>query len=279
MGILSRIADRFAKQIAERISGQSLQVTPFQAGRVYYPDEDYKSLIARYNGYVYVCASKNAISCAQVPLHLYASKPSSTAKSRYPSRKVKSQAMRAGECFTENGVLVQVLHPPRDGAIRSSNDNCVVLRIDFGRFSALLTGDLERSGETEILSRWPHISGLLLKVAHHGSRSGTQDLFLDRARPSWALISAGRNNPFGHPTAEVVNRLLRHGIRPLLTVDQGAISLTTDGIGYLLHSYRGGLLEKGILPDPACPQSHRDRPAHQEADILLTGGSFPAATP
>jgi beta-lactamase superfamily II metal-dependent hydrolase len=51
----------------------------------------------------------------------------------------------------------------------------------------------------------------------------------------------------GHPSREVLLRLLRHGVRPLLTLDQGAVTFSTDGRHYVIESYVGGLLEKGLL--------------------------------
>jgi competence protein ComEC len=147
------------------------------------------------------------------------------------------------------GVHVRVLSAPQDGRSRSDNDSSLVLKLSYGRFSALLTGDIERASETEMTARWQGgIRSDLLKVAHHGSRTSTSEMFLNQVRPRWAVISAGRNNPFGEPAREVVLRLARRGILPLLTMDQGAITLTTDGERYTLRSFIGGDLESGILP-------------------------------
>jgi len=161
---------------------------------------------------------------------------------------VPARLVRAGKTEFIGGVVVQVLNPPLEQSGRTTNENSVVLRLVFGGFTALLTGDLERSGEAELLAGSNNLQSLLLKVAHHGSRSATPDPFLDRVRPRWAIVSVGRNNPFGHPSREVLLRLLRHGVRPLLTLDQGAITFKTDGRHYVIESYVGGLLEKGLLP-------------------------------
>jgi competence protein ComEC len=164
-------------------------------------------------------------------------------------RQVKSLRVSAGETAFVGGVRVDFINPPADGKARSTNDNSLVLHLHFGRFSALLTGDLEREGELALLARSPSLRAPLLKVAHHGSRSATLDSFLARVRPRWAVLSAGRNNPFGHPSREVLLRLVHHGARPFLTLDQGAITFVTDGERYTLESFRSGVLESGILPD------------------------------
>jgi competence protein ComEC len=164
-------------------------------------------------------------------------------------RQVEFRRVSAGETALVGGVRVDFINPPADGEARSTNDNSLVLHLRFGRFSALLAGDLEREGELALLARSSSLSALLLKVAHHGSRSATLDSFLERVRPRWAVLSAGRNNPFGHPSREVLLRLVHHGARPFLTLDHGAISIATDGERYTLESFRSGVVERGILPD------------------------------
>jgi len=122
-----------------------------------------------------------------------------------------------------------------------------VLHISFGRFSALLTGDLEKSGEKRLVSQSINLHSLLLKVAHHGSRFGTTDALLGRVQPQWAVVSVGRNNPFGHPSRETMERIRRHGARSFLTMNAGAVRFETDGRRYVIRSHKWGVLERGIL--------------------------------
>jgi len=145
------------------------------------------------------------------------------------------------------GVEVETLWPPRSSGFPAPNESSIVLRIRYGRFAALLTGDMERSAEAELVAGPRPIRSLLLKVAHHGSRYGTLKPMLDRVQPRWAVISAGRNNPFGNPSRELLMRLLRAGARPLATMDLGAISFATDGYRYAIESYTCGPLEDGVL--------------------------------
>jgi competence protein ComEC len=144
-------------------------------------------------------------------------------------------------------VTVSVLNPPADTLLHSTNENSLVLKFSFKRFSALLTGDLEKAGETEVLSRTGALRSGLLKVAHHGSRSGSSSLFLDRVQPRWAVVSVGRNNPFGHPSKETINRLRQHGAHSILTLDEGAVTFETDGERYVIKSHVSGILERGEL--------------------------------
>jgi competence protein ComEC len=144
---------------------------------------------------------------------------------------------------------IRIFNPPAESVPASTNDSSIVLHISYKSFSALFTGDLEKTGEAEVLDRPWDMSSLLLKVAHHGSRSGTSDRLLDRTRPRWAVLSVGRYNQFGHPSRDVVARLLRHGAHPILTFDQGAITFETDGFVYAVRSYVSGVISRQMPAD------------------------------
>ena len=126
----------------------------------------------------------------------------------------------------EPGIRLQVLHPPlTDSKPESDNDASVVLLLTAYGHSVLLPGDLEEWGEQQILDHWqlPRID--VLKVGHHGSRTSTGEKWLETLRPQEAIISAGRENRFGHPAPEVVDRLKAHGVRIWRTDRHGAIIL------------------------------------------------------
>ena len=111
-----------------------------------------------------------------------------------------------------------------------------MLHVRYGDFSALLTGDLEGEGEAELLSSLPDVS--CLKAAHHGSRFSTGDAFLDGTRPETALISCGEGNTYGHPHAELLERLRSRGIAAYRTDTGGAITVTSDGHSYSIRTWR-----------------------------------------
>jgi competence protein ComEC len=156
-------------------------------------------------------------------------------------------ATGAGETCNIGGVTVRTLNPVPKRRVSAPNDGSIVLHLEYGRFTALLPGDMEGTGEAEMLAHASNLQSMLLKVAHHGSRNATLEPFLDRVRPRWAVISAGWRNPFQNPAQDTILRLLQHGARLLLTMDQGAIFLETDGNSYTLSSYALGCLEKGSL--------------------------------
>ena len=113
------------------------------------------------------------------------------------------------------------------------NDDSVVLEVVYGDVAMLLTGDISADIEHAIL---PHLSRSrirVLKVAHHGSRTSSSSALLEGWRPQIAVISCGRGNRFGHPTAEVLQRLESIGATVMRTDRDGQVTIETDG-----HSLR-----------------------------------------
>lgn len=137
-----------------------------------------------------------------------------------------------GQQFRIGDVHLDVLWPPAthlDKAGSDDNNNSVVLRLRYGEFCALLTGDIEAPAEQELVSSGNVSRCSVLKVGHHGSDTSTTPAFLDAVAPRVALISAGVDNRFGHPSPEVVERLQDAGVRIFRTDTHGSIELITDG--------------------------------------------------
>ena len=134
----------------------------------------------------------------------------------------------AGDLFLE------VLHPQATLLHDTSSDvnnNSVVLRLVYGDFSLLLTGDIFVETEGYLLDGRSSLGSTVLKVAHHGSDSSSCAEFLDAVEPQVAVISVGADNTFGHPDPGVVERLSEvvgeDGL--YLTSEHGTIELVTDG--------------------------------------------------
>lgn len=143
----------------------------------------------------------------------------------------------AGEEINYNKVMLTCIHPLQGWYSEDTNAYSIVLYLTYGDFSALFTGDLEGAGEQMVLDRiksgW--LSGsmgekiTLLKVAHHGSRNSTPAEFLEAVGPRIALISAGKDNSYGHPHRETLDRLEKSGAETLITYESGAVTIRTDG--------------------------------------------------
>jgi competence protein ComEC len=91
----------------------------------------------------------------------------------------------------------------------------------------LLEGDAERPAERRLVEEHPE--AVLLKVAHHGSASGTAADLLATVHPRYAVISVGTRNVYGHPRMEVLERLQQAGVRTYRTDEEGAVSFYLDG--------------------------------------------------
>ena len=154
-------------------------------------------------------------------------------------RGVEIFPLRRGDVRSFGKVRFEVLGPPSPGHDGwSRNDRALVLRVGYGQHSFLLTGDIEKKAEDGLLGNDLLQRGDVLKIAHHGSRTSSHQPFLDRVRPTFALISAGPANFYGHPHLEVIRRLARQRIAVLRTDLEGAVSISTDGRRLAVTSYR-----------------------------------------
>ena len=125
------------------------------------------------------------------------------------------------------GIKLKFISPEKD--FDDDNENSFVTLIEFGEVKALFTGDIEKTAETDILSRNIDIRADILKVGHHGSRTSSSQHFLNAVYPSVAVIQCEKGNKYGHPHDETLERLERIGCKILRTDEEGTIVLTTDG--------------------------------------------------
>jgi len=138
--------------------------------------------------------------------------------------------LHAGESFQFGGATVQVLAPAADYTPRAQaeNNDSLVLRVVYQETSALLEGDAEWPSEARMTAAGG-LASTLLKVGHHGSRTSTTAPFLAAVAPSYAVISDGRNNSFGHPRGETLQKLEVAHVRTFRTDTMGVTSFLLDG--------------------------------------------------
>ncbi len=130
-------------------------------------------------------------------------------------------------------VEIDILYPFENLAGKelknTSNDTGVVAKLTYGKDSFIFTGDISSVAEKELVNSKENILSDVLKVAHHGSKYSTSDLFLQNANPKIAVISVGAKNTYGHPTPEVLQRLEKYDIKVLRTDQAGDINMVSDG--------------------------------------------------
>ena len=139
----------------------------------------------------------------------------------------------AGQEIKAGNVLIDTLYPfsSMEGykLTTSANDTCVVSRLIYGKDSFLFTGDIDSKAEKELVNSKESILSDVLKVAHHGSKYSTSDIFLSAVSPKIAVISVGAKNKFGHPTPEVLQRLEKFGIKVFRTDKDGDVKFVSNG--------------------------------------------------
>jgi competence protein ComEC len=139
-----------------------------------------------------------------------------------------------GKAFLFDGIEGQFLWPEvsdADAAATAKNNDSLVLRLKYRNRTLLLPGDAEKQAEHAMLNEnsADDLHADVLKVGHHGSKNSTTEEFLEAVRPQVAIISAGEDNPYGHPSAELLERLETAGARVLRTDRDGAVHILTDG--------------------------------------------------
>ena len=141
--------------------------------------------------------------------------------------------LRSGDGVAWNGIDVKALSPAGSyvNAFDPKNDDSLVLRLQYGKASALLEGDAEAPSERAMVASGVVGPVTLLKVGHHGSRTSTTAAFFDAAQPRDAVVSVGRNNTFGHPRAEVIDRIAAAHTRLYRTDEFGLTTFLLDKDG------------------------------------------------
>ncbi len=148
------------------------------------------------------------------------------------ARGVARRAVCAGDQMIVGSVVVRVLHPGTATweRPRVRNDDSVVLELRHDDVSIVLPGDIGAELERTLAAgSWPPVGHCVVKVPHHGSRSSSSAAFIERLQPTVAIVSAGRENRFGHPDPTVVRRYEDAGAVVRQTGREGAVTVCIDG--------------------------------------------------
>jgi len=141
------------------------------------------------------------------------------------------QEIKAGDLFIDT--LYPFFSLEGQEMKSSANNTCVVNKLIYGNNSFLFTGDISTGAEKELVASGESIASDVLKVAHHGSKYSTSNLFLESVRPEIAIISVGKNT-YGHPTPEVLERLDDFDIETLRTDQKGDITILSNGVSLII---------------------------------------------
>ncbi len=162
----------------------------------------------------------------------------STVYSRIKEKDIPRSVAHKGMRITldrEREVYMDILFPDRDISGLSSNEGSIVSSLVYGTHTFLFTGDAPLYTEHIVLQNEDPlmIDSTVLKLGHHGSHTSTSDAWLRAVTPELAIISAGKNNRYGHPHEDVLGRLRAFSVPYRATYDEGTIVLKTDGVTLL----------------------------------------------
>jgi competence protein ComEC len=159
-------------------------------------------------------------------------------ENKITSKNIKKIIARTGMKIIldkEKNIYFEILFPDRDVSNMDSNDGSIVGKLVYGNESFMLTGDATKY--TENLIEWNEghqiLKSNVLKLGHHGSRTSSSVLWLEDVHPDVAIISAGKNNRYGHPHKETLDELSSLRIPFLATYIKGNIIFKTDGVNLI----------------------------------------------
>ncbi len=144
------------------------------------------------------------------------------------NKNLKRQQPVAGSVWQLGGAQFTVV-APNDTYGNQANDYSIGILLTHGENKFLLTGDAEEDSEADMLKNGIDLKADVYKAAHHGSKTASTEEFMEAVDPEYAVISVGEGNSYGHPHAEVLNRLRSMGVQVFRTDEQGTIVLESDG--------------------------------------------------
>ncbi|MEL7665454.1 MAG: lamin tail domain-containing protein [Methanosarcina mazei] len=143
-----------------------------------------------------------------------------------------------------SGIVVEVLNPGSTYYSDDLNQNSVVLKVTDGKISFLLMGDAGIETENDIIKEGYGVDADVLKVGHHCSRTTSGETFISVVSPEVSVIEVGAGNDYGHPHAEVLDRLQK--VSKVYRTDlDGTITVTTDGSTYTVMTEKSGTTSSG----------------------------------
>ena len=150
----------------------------------------------------------------------------------------------AGDVFTLGTARVSILAPEKGEKL--TGNTSVVVRIVYGDTAFLFMGDAEWEDEHALVKSKTELKSDVIKIGHHGSDDSTSEEFLKKVKPSYAVISVGEENVYGHPADEVLYRLEKTKTEVYRTDVHGLIRCTSDGKKVLFETEKDPLPDEGI---------------------------------
>ncbi len=175
-----------------------------------------------------------------LPGNVYNCPEYKTLKDIAAQQNIKLMPLLAGQTINiEEGLEIKVLHPGKEVIDPDNfNNDSVVLRMRYGDFSLLLTGDIGKEAMEAIMKRYALDRTTVVKIPHHGSKTSLLAAFYQATQAHYGIISVGSNNLFGHPHPGVLDMLNKAQIKTLRTDQLGAITVMSNGRNLRINAMR-----------------------------------------
>lgn len=128
----------------------------------------------------------------------------------------------------DDRMQIEMMGPVSD-SYSNLNDYSAVIRLKYGTMTFLFTGDAEKISEHEMIEEGYPLNAVVLNLGHHGSNTSTTDEFLAAVNPKYAVISSGKDNKYGHPDKDIIQKLEDNNIAYFNTQTHGTITAITNG--------------------------------------------------
>ncbi|MDD6441209.1 MAG: MBL fold metallo-hydrolase, partial [bacterium] len=145
-----------------------------------------------------------------------------------------------GDKLMDGELHFTCMHPYEGFTTQERNDYSTVLYMEYRHFSMLFTGDVANEGEQALIDNETLPECDIYKAAHHGSKYTNSDALLDKVNAKFTIVSAGKDNDYGHPHQEVLQRLSDRNCACFCTIDYGALQIVSDGAKTIVNGFRNG---------------------------------------
>lgn len=199
---------------------QKLNITDLEYVIGTHPDEDH------YGGLDVIITKFNCKKVLLSPFY----KDTATVRDVYSALKYKNiepTEIIVGNTYSLGDASFEILGPAQE--YDNANDSSICIKLSHGSNTFLFMGDATEVAEADILASGIDLHADVYKVSHHGSYTSSSEALLQAVKPTYAVISCGENNSYGHPHAGPLNRMRQMGIQLYRTDEQGTVIVTSDG--------------------------------------------------
>lgn len=203
--------------------------------RIHFFDQTLDAVILTHPDLDHIGGTVDLFNAYEIPILIFATSTKQTdATEEIEKINVERREVNAGDVImldANKNIYLEVLHPDNSYMSVDSNDQSIVAKLVFNEICFILTGDASKEVEMKLIQKYgTQLDCEVLKVGHHGSHTSTEEKFVGFVSPEYAIISAGKDNKFGHPHKETLDTLSKFNIQIKNTAESGTVTFVSDGV-------------------------------------------------